>query len=161
MITEEQKQARRKAMQLLEHMDRTEKGLTERLMQAGFSGEAVQDAMDYVKSYGYINDARYAQHYISYRLGIKSQQKILQELSQKGIDRQIALAAWEEAAELENPDERSMISREIQKKYAPGSRLSEKEMRRLYGYLARRGFRSGDITSVIETLDIQMIYERQ
>jgi regulatory protein len=160
MITEEQKQARRKAMQLLEHMDRTEKGLTERLVQAGFSGEAVQDAMDYVKSYGYINDARYAQHYISYRLGIKSQQKILQELSRKGIDRSTALAAWEEAAELEEPNEREMICREIQKKYAPGSRLSEKEMRRLYGYLARRGFRSGDIASAMEKLSIQVVYDR-
>ena len=30
----------------------------------------------------------------------------------------------------------------------------EKEMRRLYGYLARRGFRSGDIFSVLEEMDI-------
>ena len=34
---EEQKNARRKAMLLLEHMDRTEKGLSDRLRQAGFS----------------------------------------------------------------------------------------------------------------------------
>ena len=33
---EEQKNARRKAMLLLEHMDRTEKGLSDRLRQAGF-----------------------------------------------------------------------------------------------------------------------------
>ena len=32
--------------------------------------------------------------------------------------------------------------------------LTEKEMRRLYGYLARRGFRSGDIFSVLEEMDI-------
>ena len=48
---EEQKQARRKAMKLLERMDRTEKGLTERLEQAGFSGEAVKDALDICKRF--------------------------------------------------------------------------------------------------------------
>ena len=145
-----------KAMRLLEHMDRTEKGLRERLRQAGFSGDAIQDAMDYVKSYGYINDAGYAQRYISYRLGIKSKQIILQELSQKGIDRQTALKAWEEAAELEEPDERVMIRKAVEKKYEPDSKLNEKEMRRLYGYLARRGFRAGDISSVLEEMKIAM-----
>ena len=39
---EEQKNARRKAMLLLEHMDRTEKGLSDRLRQAGFSAEATE-----------------------------------------------------------------------------------------------------------------------
>ena len=55
-VTEEMKKARRKAMSLLEHMDRTEKGLSERLRQAGFSAEAAEDAMNYVRSYGYIDD---------------------------------------------------------------------------------------------------------
>lgn len=154
LTEEEQKKARLKAMRLLEHMDRTEKGLTDRLKQEGFSGEAVQDAMDYVKSFGYINDARYAQHYISYRLGIKSKQRILQELALKGIDRETALLAWEEAAELEEPDEKALLRRTIEKKYAPGMALDDKEMRRLYGYLARRGFRSGDIFSVLDELEI-------
>ena len=50
--SEEQKNARRKAMKLLEHMDLTEKRLSDRLRQAGFSAEAVEDAMNYVRSYG-------------------------------------------------------------------------------------------------------------
>ncbi|MDO4274425.1 MAG: regulatory protein RecX [Eubacteriales bacterium] len=151
---EEQKNARRKAMLLLEHMDRTEKGLNDRLRQAGFSPEAVADAMDYVKSYGYINDARYAQNYISYRMNSKSRQKILQELQQKGIDRQTALEAWEEAAETEEPDECAVLRAAVEKRYRPGSELDEKEMRRLHGYLARRGFQFGDIIHVLEELNI-------
>ena len=47
-----------------------------------------------------------------------------------------------------------MIRSAVLKKYAPGSELDEKEMRRLYGYLARRGFRPGDITAVTEELEI-------
>ena len=49
---EERNRARKKAMRLLEHMDRTEKGLTDKLRQAEFSPEAVEDAIAYVKSYG-------------------------------------------------------------------------------------------------------------
>ena len=48
---EERNRARKKAMRLLEHMDRTEKGLTDKLRQAEFSPDAVEDAIAYVKSY--------------------------------------------------------------------------------------------------------------
>ncbi len=156
---EEYKKARLKALQLLEHMDRTEKGLTQRLAQAGFSGDAVWDAVAYVKSFGYIDDARYARHYISCRLGEKSRQRLLQELLQKGVDRQTALQAWEEAAGIGEPDERAMIRRAVEKKCRPGSEPDKKEMRRLYGYLARRGFRESDISAALEEMGIACSYE--
>ena len=154
---QEQQQARRKALRLLEHMDRTEQGLTDRLRQAGFSEEAAEDAVSYVREFGYINDERYAFNYIMYRIHDKSRQKIFQELQQKGVDRQTIQSAWEEAEELETPDERALLCQMIEKKYEPGAELDEREMRRLYGYLARRGFRSGDIVSVLEEMDITQI----
>lgn len=157
---EEQKKARLKAMKLLEYMDRSEKALTERLEKEGFSAEAIQDAVDYVKSFGYINDVRYAQHYISYRMGTKSKQKIMQELYTKGIGRETAEIAWEEAVEIEKPDEKAMIRKIIEKKFSAGDEISEKEMRRLYGQLARKGFSSGDIFSVLEEMGIFVMYEK-
>ena len=141
-------------MLLLEHMDRTEKGLSDRLRQAGFSEEAAEDAMNYVRSYGYLNDQRYAVNYISFRMGTKSRQKILQELAGKGIDRQTALAAWEEAAEVEEPDELAVLRTTVEKKYHPDIVLDEKEMRRLQGFLLRRGFSYGDIFHVLEEMNI-------
>ena len=141
-------------MLLLEHMDRTEKGLSDRLRQAGFSEEAAEDAMNYVRSYGYLNDQRYAMNYISFRMGTKSRQKILQELAGKGIDCQTALAAWEEAAEVEEPDELAVLRTTVEKKYHPDTVLDEKEMRRLQGFLLRRGFSYGDIFHVLEEMNI-------
>ena len=88
---EEQKNARRKAMLLLEHMDRTEKGLSDRLRQAGFSAEATEDAMNYVRSYGYLNDYRYAMNYISFRMGTKSRQKILRSFQGKELTARLPL----------------------------------------------------------------------
>lgn len=154
VISEEQKSARRKAMLLLEHMDRTEKGLSDRLRQAGFSAEAVEDAMNYVRSYGYLNDLRYAENYISFRINSKSRQKILQELAGKGIDRETALSAWESAAEVETQDELAVLRSTVLKKYQEETVLDEKAMRRLQGFLLRRGFSYGDISHVLDEMHI-------
>lgn len=146
-------------MQLLEHMDRTEKALSDRLRQAGFSERAVADAMSYVKSYGYIDDSRYARTYLAYRMETKSRQKLIQELIQKGVDRQTAVEAWEEEAALNQPDEREILKRTIEKKYDRDTQLDEKEMRRLQGYLARRGFQFQDISGVLEEMNIRISRE--
>ena len=110
--------------------------------------------MNYVRSYGYLNDHRYAMNYISFRMGTKSRQKILQELSGKGIDRETALAAWEEAAEIEEPDELAILRVAVEKKCQPDTVLDEKGMRRLQGFLQRRGFSYGDISHVLEEMNI-------
>ena len=157
--SEEIRNARRKAMQLLEHMDRTEKALSDRLRQAGFSERAGADAMSYVKSYGYIDDSRYARTYLAYRMETKSRQKLIQELIQKGVDRQTAVEAWEEEAALNQPDEREILKRTIEKKYDRDTQLDEKEMRRLQGYLARRGFQFQDISGVLEEMNIRISRE--
>ena len=157
-IWEEKKRARKKAMRLLERMDRTEKGLKEKLTQAGFSGEAAEDAVSYVKEYGYINDQRYAENYIFSRIREKSRQRIFQELYQKGVARETAEKAWETVFSLEQPDERELLRSTVEKKYAPGTELDEKQMRRLYGYLVRRGFRWEDISYVLEDLNITASY---
>ena len=152
---EEYRDARRKAMRLLEHMDRTERGLREKLRQAGFSPLAVDYALAYVESYGYIDDERYARTYIAYRMNTKSRQKIIQELVVKGVDKETASAAWEEEVALNMPDEREILYRTVEKKYAPDTELDEKEMRRLQGYLVRRGFSFSDIKSVLESMNIR------
>lgn len=161
--TEEQKKARLKALHLLEYMDRTEIELKNRLVQSGFSGEAVQDAVEYVKSFGYVDDERYAHNYILGRMGTKSRQKILHSLIQKGVKRDIAERVWEEILEtagVEEPDERKMIRKQILKKYTENTILDEKEMRRLSAFLMRRGFCMHDISKVLEDMEITVQYKK-
>ena len=54
------KRAKLRALHLLEDMDRTEAALREKLRQGMYSADAVDKAVEYVKSFGYLNDARYA-----------------------------------------------------------------------------------------------------
>ena len=159
---EERNRARKKAMRLLEHMDRTEKGLTDKLRQAEFSPEAVEDAIAYVKSYGYINDARYARTYISFRMETKSRQKILSELQMKGVDRQTALDAWEEMEELMEPDERARFTEDRSRRNMHRIQsLMKDRCGDSMGYLARRAFKYEDISHILEEMNIRVRHEME
>lgn len=140
--------AKLRAMHLLERADRTERGLRQKLL-ANYPEEVVEEAIAYVKSFGYINDRRYAENYIRFRAQSKSRVQILQELQRKGVSRETALAAWEEVSSTEEMDERSLIRSLVLKQYPSSSTLDEGQMRRLQGYLARRGFSWEDISAVL------------
>ncbi|MBQ0000899.1 MAG: regulatory protein RecX [Clostridiales bacterium] len=155
---EENKKARANAMRLLEHMDRTERGLYEKLKTAEFSEHAIADAVAYVKSFCYINDLRYAEAYLRTRVESKSRQQLIMELMRKGVDRHTIDLAWDEVVQLEEPDERALIRDFVLKKADPDTALDVKEMRRLYGQLQRKGFKGGDISSVLNELNITCDY---
>ena len=62
MPEEQLRQAKLKALRLLERMDRTEAQLREKLLQAEFDPEMVEKAIAYVKSFGYIASAKKSIH---------------------------------------------------------------------------------------------------
>ena len=61
------KRAKLRAMHLLEDMDRSESALREKLRQGLYPPEAVEAAISYVKSFGYLDDARYAENFVQSR----------------------------------------------------------------------------------------------
>lgn len=153
-----QKKIIRRAMHLLEHMDRTEKGLRDKLRQSDYPEEMIEHAIAYVKSYGYVDDERYARNYIRYRLDQKTRQQLIQDLYRKGVERRVIQEAWEEIAQEEQPDERRLLRLLLLKKVQGKKELTEKEYRRLQGYLARKGFSWEDIAAVMEEEKIELIY---
>ena len=58
------KRAKLRAMHLLEKMDRTKGELRKKLEQGGYPSIAIEAALDYVESFQYIDDDRYAARYI-------------------------------------------------------------------------------------------------
>lgn len=129
-------------------MDRTEAQLLEKLMEAGFSREIADQAMAYVRSFGYLNDARYARNYIESRMGRKSRRQLEQELEfQKGVSKELIRSAYEE---LEPVDEREAIRRALQKKRRSSPQCDESQRQKLIASLLRKGFDLGDILSVMK-----------
>lgn len=64
--------AKKKALHLLERMDRTEQQLYRKLADGGYPDQVAKEAVDYVKSYHYIDDVRYARSYIESRKAAKA-----------------------------------------------------------------------------------------
>lgn len=151
-----QKKVILRAMHLLEHQDRTEKGLRDKLKQSDYPEEMIEKAIAYVKSYGYIDDERYAQNYIRCRIHSKSRRQIWNELCRKGVEKGTIQKAWEAAAEEEQPDENKLIRDLIHKKCGENRSLDEKQFRRLQGYLARRGFSWEKISVALEEEHIKL-----
>ncbi len=145
------KRARLRAMHLLEDMDRTESGLREKLRQGLYPEEAIEGAIKYVKSFGYIDDLQYAKRFIDSRKSSKSRREIYAQLCSKGVSPDKIELAFEECCETDG--EKEAILQLIRKKRVNPVHASEEEMRRLYGYLARKGFRYDEIRQVIQNYD--------
>ena len=86
---------------------------------------------------------------IGYYQGRKSRRQMQFELERKGIPREL-IRRGQEAMEDEEgcADETDMIRQLLEKRCRNPKEADEKEKRRHYGYLMRRGFTSSEIQSV-------------
>lgn len=142
------KRARKRAMFLLEKMDRTESQLRDKLRQGFYSEDIIEDAISYVKKYHYIDDNRYASTYVRCQKERKSQRQIQMDLMQKGIDREVIAQAIEE--EYESETEQELIMKWIEKRHYSIENSDIKEKQKMYQFLMRKGFRSEDILHILE-----------
>lgn len=139
--------AKDKALSLLNYRMRTEKELKSKLIAAGFSEEAADEAIEYVKSFGYLDDRAYADQYVASRRAVKGDIVLRRELREKGVDDEIISEAFEE----NETDPVTTAFALIVKKYGGPHSLDEKEYRRAFGFLARRGFAAHDIYDALKS----------
>ena len=138
--------ARRRALYLLTDMDRTEKELRDRLKKAGYSENTIARTMEYVRSFGYIDDKKYAEKFIDFAKGKKSRVRIAYDLAQKGVPRDIIDEAFESAGDW---DEKELIRAMAEKKLRNMDVTDPAAYRKVVSYLARKGFSGSDIITVL------------
>ena len=89
--------ARDAALKKLGSRARTEKEIRDHLRSLDFTTEDVNDAVDFLREYNYINDERYCRQYYAYaRPKGKALYRIIRELEQKGIPAHVARTALED-----------------------------------------------------------------
>ena len=142
------KRAKRRTMHLLEQMDRTEQQLREKLKQGGYPQACIDLALEYVKSFHYVDDYRYACTYINYRQDRMSRYQLKVKLYGKGVPGELIDRALEECYE---GDEQDQIIRLLEKKKFDAQNSDQKEFTRVYQYLMRRGFRSNDVLRAMKS----------
>lgn len=146
------KWAKLRAMHLLSDMGRTESQLRTKLLQGGYPQKIVDEAITYVKSFGYINDREYARNFVESRKEKKSRKEIYAALCQKGLDSELIKEALDECYAGE--DSLQAIKALLRKKgYHPGN-ADLKENQKIIGYLVRKGFQYEDIRKVVNLTNV-------
>jgi regulatory protein len=130
------------AVKLLAVRDRSEKEIRSKLSEKEYSEEETEEAIAFCREYGYINDERYAAHFVHDACEIKKfgKTRIKNELKRKGV----AQETVEEAlSEIENEDE--LLISEMKRRFSDADFSDEKVKRRVLGFFVRRGFSVRDV----------------
>ncbi|MCU6760979.1 recombination regulator RecX [Brotonthovivens ammoniilytica] len=138
-----QKRAKKRAMHLLEKMDRSEKQLRDKLKEGMYPADVMDAAIDYVKSYHYIDDERYARNLIRYQQEKKSRLQMKMDLLKRGISSEIIDNAMEEECQVSSED---LILKLLEKKGYQRGCTDDSQRRKIYNFLLRKGFRSDEIS---------------
>ncbi len=146
------KRAIKRAMHLLEKMDRTEEQLRRKLLEGQYPPELAEEAVSYVKYYHYIDDERYARTFVRLNQERRSAGRMRMDLLSKGVAPEVIESALEE--EMETPPE-VLIQKLLDKKHFDPETAAPREFSKIYQYLLRKGFRSNEIMHVLKNYDLQ------
>lgn len=142
--------ARQTALRFLAHRMRTGREIRDKLAAKGFGREVVSIVVERLESVGLINDAEYAGAFLrtSLKLRPRSYKSLQSELIKKGVSRETAGGAIRESSELTSEVE--VARRVMTKASRVYGRLPDGERRRkLFSFLARRGFSPGTISELL------------
>jgi len=139
------------ALRLLTGRDHSEAELQRKLLQLGFSAEEEEDAREYCREYGYLNDQRYAleRARMLMRNGRGVGAKVLLDLRKRGIDEQSAQIALEQASEEFDPYD--LLRQHLDRKFPEFNyfQAEDKMKRRVVSYFQRRGYQLDQIFSML------------
>jgi len=125
------------------------------LIKKGEPEVDVDAAIARLKASGILDDTNFARQLTrSKAIGAGlSRRRIGQELTRRGVSRDISDEAIEAVFEEEGIDEAESIDRVARKKLRMLTKVDDAtRRRRLYAFLARRGYDNDDITRVLQTL---------
>lgn len=145
------KRAKLRAMHLLKAREYTQKQLEDKLKQQYYPAGIIQTAVDYVKSYRYIDDERYARDYITGQLEKRSRRRIEEDLAGRGISRELVHSILEEI----EPDklqqaETERIEELLRKKRYDPEEMSYEEKQKIMAYICRKGYAPETVRRVMK-----------
>jgi regulatory protein len=148
---EQQYQALQYAFLLLSYKARTTSELKQRLARKGLSPDIVSQTLQRLSELKMVDDAGFARRFAEDRIAIghKGKWRIRGELIKRGVAKEHIEDALATA-----PDEKA-AAREVAQKYLSRNRRLEPDIlkRRLYAFLARRGFSPDTIGHVLGMAD--------
>ena len=147
------------ALTLLEYRARTVDELRRKLRQKGAPADEIEEVLERLLDQKLLDDADFAKQFARGKLGNSgtSRHRIAQELSRKGIKREAAATAIDEVTEEEGIDPLVAAQRVARKKWKTLASLDDvTRKRRLYAFLARRGFNPDEIRELMSAVGTEI-----
>ena len=143
------------ALNLLSARPYATRALHRKLIQKEYSAADAEDAIRRLVAAGLLDDAKYAEQYARSKMIATgaSRRRLTQDLYRKGIKSDIAATAIDNVVADEEIDTAGMIERVARKKLAQLGDLEPLVLRRrLFAFLARRGYDVDEIKRVVGAL---------
>lgn len=144
------KRAKLRAMHLLEKRPYSERDMKNKLKENLYDDESIDEAIDYLKSFGYIDDHAYASQYIDTYTQNRSARRIEQDLMKKGISKDVIEEVLDRKRdEGELGDEESMIRNLLTKRGFDPESADSKTIAKNVRFLYQKGFSAETIARVM------------
>lgn len=144
--------AKEAALNLLSFRPRPAGELRRRLREKEYPEAVADEVVEALVASGLVDDADFAGMFVRDRVRLKpkGRRRLVQELRAKGVDEDTAQEAVERVWEGEEVTDLAM-ARQAAARWAPrAGEERERARRRLYGFLARRGFGADAIRQLLE-----------
>lgn len=143
-----------RALNLLAFRARSVAELRRKLREKGAPSDEIETTLAKLVDQKLVNDADFARQFGRNKAqGGASRLRILQELGRKGVARDVAEAALDELADDEGIDPGASVHGVAARKWKALDGLDDlTRRRRLYGFLARRGFNPDEIRSAMNSV---------
>ena len=144
-----------RALNMLAFRARSSSELARSLQRKGEERPHVDWALARLEEQGLLDDAAFARSLARSKVvdGKQSRRRVQQDLARKGVSRTLADEAIDTVIEEEAVDQRAIVEEAARKKLRALAGLEPAvQRRRLYGFLARRGYEMDDIRSVLSAI---------
>lgn len=129
------RRAMNRALSALQYSEQCEADIRKKLENAWYAPDIIDDTVDKLKTYGYLDDGRYVCGFIRNNLMKKSRKQIRYQLLSKGISLSVIEKAFEE---LDLPDEYEGLKASILRRYQPEELQEQRE--KIFACYIRKGY---------------------
>ena len=147
--------AKKKALHHLSYRDLTEAQLREKLEAGEFPPPAIDAAVEYVRSYHYIDDKRYADQYVRAKKAERSVFEMREELRRRGVQQELVDEAIGSGEVDETETVRTLFLKKFGRKDLSDPKLYEKALRYFAGKRFPYGAAKDGIRSALEEIGEQ------
>ena len=139
------KRGKKRGLYLLEKQGRSERNLIGKLQEGFYPEDVIVQIIDYVKSFGYLNDENLARNIVESRMYQKSYREIIGTLKSKEIKQETIDEVMDKYYAQDG--EKEAIKYLMNKKRIDLESITEKDKNRFFNYLVRKGFSYDSILS--------------